>query len=438
MRSEGSRSVDVMQIGAREHYAVPRMLHELGLLRHMYTDVYAGPGSALHLPIAIARRLGFRKRLKKLSDRTSSLPKEKVRANNLLGLQKHISLRNSSTVLEETREFHDFQNQLSRWTVGQMTAPPDAIVGFRGSDELFQSLHPNSACILDQIDGAVYEVDIIKREQQAYPHWLPAHNVTNTSEADGEESWLAFERVRLAREWNLADIIVCNSNWTKTCLKNTGVDQDKCVVVPLAYEVRVSPRQARTNTNEAELRIGFLGTLTLRKGIHLLLEACRAASQSAKVKVLAAGVLDISQSKLAEFADVLDWRGVIPRSELDAFFNEIDVLALPSISEGFGIVQLEAISRGVPVICSERAGEVIRNGIEGLIVPAGDVRALTEALLSLASSPARVQQMGAAASVRASDFSSSIVAQKWAAVVEQAIEIFKERSRTQSGTELHA
>jgi glycosyltransferase involved in cell wall biosynthesis len=427
-----------MQIGAREHYAVPRMLHELGLLRRMYTDVYAGPGSALHLPIAIARRLGFGKRLKKLSDRTSPLPKEKVRANNLLGLQKHLSLRNSSTVLEETREFHDFQNQLSRWTVGQMTALPDAIVGFRGSDELFRLLHANSACILDQIDGAVYEVDIIKREQQAYPNWPPAHNVTNTSEATGEESWLAFERVRLAREWKLADIIVCNSNWTKTCLKNMGVDQDKCVVVPLAYEVRTSPRQARTNTNEAELRIGFLGTLTLRKGIHLLLEACRAASQSATVKVLAAGVLDISQSKLGEFADVLDWRGVIPRSELDAFFDEIDVLALPSISEGFGIVQLEAISRGVPVICSERAGEVIRNGIEGLIVPAGDVRALTEALLSLASNPARVQQMGAAASVRANDFSSSIVAQKWAAVVEQAIEIFKERSRNQAGTELHS
>ena len=415
--------MDVVQIGAREHYAVPIMLERLGILRHLHTDAYAGAGSSISFAAGLLRRLPLAGRFARVLERRSALPAARVRAHNLLGLREALALRRCTTVLDETRVVHRFQRRLAEASFRATNPLPDAYVGFRGSDRLFELAKGKVACILDQIDGGLREVDVIRAEQSEYPDWIPSRAPAQNLTRQGG-SWLDLEKPRLLREWELADVIVCNSNWTRDCLTTYGVAPRKCVVVPLAYEPRPSLVKGRGRPNTGQpFRVAFLGTLTLRKGIHLLLEAARLAREEVDIRVVMAGSLDIPAGKLAEFAGVSEYFGMIPREDVPGFLNDADVLALPSISEGFGIVQLEAMAAGLPVVASDRTGNIVRAGIDGSVVPAENVEALARALVALAKSPERVREMGLAARERSTQFGFEAVARGWQEAVELACSV---------------
>ena len=82
-----------------------------------------------------------------------------------------------------------------------------------------------------------------------------------------------------------------------------------------------------------------------------------------------------------------------------------EIVVVPSFGEGFGLVALEAMERGRPVIASAVGGlsEIVDDGRTGILVPSGDVDALAEAIVELARDPARAAAMGAAGRARALD-----------------------------------
>ena len=87
-----------------------------------------------------------------------------------------------------------------------------------------------------------------------------------------------------------------------------------------------------------------------------------------------------------------------PRKDVPALMHAIDVFAMPSIWEGFGLVLLEAMSAARPIVASRVATipEVVIQGETGLLVPPGDPLALADALSQLADQPARARQLGQA------------------------------------------
>lgn len=93
------------------------------------------------------------------------------------------------------------------------------------------------------------------------------------------------------------------------------------------------------------------------------------------------------------------------------------MLALPSVSEGFGIVQLEAMGQGLPVIASERTGEVVEDGVNGLRVRAGDVESLAQAMVRLAKDRELLGALSAQAPTTLAKFSMDVVAAQWDRVV---------------------
>ena len=409
--------VDVVQIGAREHYAVPMMIDRLGMLRYFHTDLYAGQGSSIYTIASILRRFGSSSSLRQILERHAAIAAEKVRANNLIGLQGTAQLRRAKKVYEKTVVFHRFQNAIAEAAFKAASPAPEVFVGFRGSDRLFELARERSCCILDQIDGALHEVDIVKNEQNDFSDWMPDVDAPALSGV-AQPSWLDLERPRLQKEWDLADAIVCNSDWTKQCLLESGVAAEKCIVVPLSYEAHGTRRKERRIPRRNSLTIGFLGSLMLRKGIHLLLEAARIASEEVEIRVLLAGTLDIRRDKLAQYARIADYQGIIPRGKVPAFLDRADVLALPSISEGFGIVQLEAMSQGLPVVTSDRTGNIVRDGIDGIVVPAKSVTALARAFVELARDPERLCSMSRAALDRSKQFSFEHVSAQWSDAID--------------------
>jgi glycosyltransferase involved in cell wall biosynthesis len=95
--------------------------------------------------------------------------------------------------------------------------------------------------------------------------------------------------------------------------------------------------------------------------------------------------------------------GSIPRNEIRRQYAEADVFLLPSICEGSATAVYEALASGLPVICTANTGSVVRDGIDGFIVPIRDSEAIVEKLELLASVEVR-EQMSENAKTRASQY----------------------------------
>jgi glycosyltransferase involved in cell wall biosynthesis len=96
--------------------------------------------------------------------------------------------------------------------------------------------------------------------------------------------------------------------------------------------------------------------------------------------------------------------GPVPRTEMGEHFGWAPVFALPSICEGPATVTYEALPRGLPVVCTPNTGSVVRDGIDGYIVPPRDTGSLVARLDMLAGDSRLLAQMSANALAHASEF----------------------------------
>lgn len=159
-------------------------------------------------------------------------------------------------------------------------------------------------------------------------------------------------------------------------------------------------RYARRGERDAgsTMTIGCAARLTPMKGIGHLIGAMRLLGNSADIKLRIAGTGE-DEAKLRKQAEGLESRvrfeGHV--ADMPAFYSQIDVLVLPSISlEGLPLTLLEAMATGLPVISSDAGGarEAFVDGEHGILVPPGDERALAAAIAELAADPFRRLEMG--------------------------------------------
>lgn len=170
-----------------------------------------------------------------------------------------------------------------------------------------------------------------------------------------------------------------------------------------------------------EPRILFIGRLEPRKGAAVLVEAFRrvhAGFAGASLTIIGEGAQRRAIERAAEGMDVR-FLGLLGHEELAAEIERAAVVCAPSLGgESFGIVLLEAMAAGRPVVASDIPGyaAVCRDGTEGVLVPPGDAEALAEALLSLLGDRERMERLGRAGRDRAARYSWDVVATQ----VEQA------------------
>lgn len=386
------------QLGGREHYAIPRALHAAGALSLLLTDYWAGPGTrwlARALPVQTARALAAR--------RHSGLPPRRVRSWNLRALAWEAGLR------EMTRKGGAAGRYLGYCEVGQRFAravvrhlranPPPAGGIFFGYDtaslEAMEFLKERGAfCVLDQIDPGRVEKDLVCAEQRAWPGWEEPLEIP-------EEF---FERH--AREWAVADCVVVNSEWSRQALLRQGVPAKKLAVVPLCHELGNEPGQlvsGRQPPDGRPLRVLFLGQVMLRKGVQYLMEAARLLRGSPVVFDVV-GPIQISARAAASAPPNMVFHGRAARDQAGGWYRGADVFTLPTLSDGFGLTQLEAMARGLPVIATPNCGAVVSDGVDGFVVPPRDPRALAQAVRSYLENPGRLREHGEAARVKAGQF----------------------------------
>jgi glycosyltransferase involved in cell wall biosynthesis len=192
----------------------------------------------------------------------------------------------------------------------------------------------------------------------------------------------------IEQEYDESDLIVVPSRFAYQTFVNRGIPAQKVALVPYGVDAdvyRPVPKMDQT------FRILFVGTLSLRKGFPYLLDAVTALNwRDAE--------LTLRGSETPESRRLLDaYRGATrisvvppqPRGRLKELYSNASVLVLPSIEDGFGLVIGQALACGTPVIASTNTGgpDIIEDGKNGLIVPAGDSRALQDAMTRLRDDP---------------------------------------------------
>lgn len=194
------------------------------------------------------------------------------------------------------------------------------------------------------------------------------------------------EATRIARrqaERDLADIILCASAFTKKTYVSAGLDPARIHVVPLGAPPPVSLDQAMAGGNaQGPLRVLWAGTFSVRKGAHYLLDAWRRGNLGRHAVLRIHGSITLPDELLHPLPAGVELGGSIPRNQLMDVYQQSDVLAFPTLCDGFGMVATEAWSRGLPVITTASAGvaDSLRQGENGLLISAGDTTAIQEAI----------------------------------------------------------
>lgn len=164
------------------------------------------------------------------------------------------------------------------------------------------------------------------------------------------------------------------------------------------------PTQKRAFRSDGRLVIGALGSLTHRKGQDVLIDALKLLRDNGINAVVRLGgegdTKEALRAQAKEFGilDHVEFAGYVNAVD---FLSTIDVFCLPSRSEPFGIVLIEAMSQGLPVIATSTDGpsDILANGA-GILVPTEDPQSMAAALLELANQPSYSNKLGQAALLR--------------------------------------
>jgi rhamnosyl/mannosyltransferase len=190
--------------------------------------------------------------------------------------------------------------------------------------------------------------------------------------------------------------------------------QSKCVVIPYGLESarqhtsdQIAQRASNIRSGESWPIVLFVGRLVRYKGVDVLIEAMRGISASAVIVGDGPERRDLqNRARALGLSDRVKFLGEVSDDELAALYRACDLLVLPSVTrqEAFGLVQLEAMAAGKPVISTDLgtgAGWVNQHGETGLVVAPGDAQALHDAIRQLAADQARRESLGRAGRERA-------------------------------------
>ena len=200
---------------------------------------------------------------------------------------------------------------------------------------------------------------------------------------------------------SLADLIVVNSFATKnTLLKSTPWLLDKKIKVVhhgidlnKFSELNTIDLREQLGLSENDFIIGFVGRLSIQKGIKYMLDAFRMVADELKnVHLVIAGTGEL-EGMVKEFATKFNLERKIHllgfRNDIPALMRTFDILLLPSLWEGFGIVLIEAMASGKPIVATNASSipEIVKDGWNGILVPPENAEAISDALKKLISEP---------------------------------------------------
>lgn len=363
--------------GRRDSYQIPVALHEAWQLGALVTDFYA----PLDKPLlqALVKMLPASKLFKRYSP---DLPSQFVKS-----VPKALLKNSRDGWMEYNQTLGDYAGRLAtERQCGIISYAHLATNAFGKAGTLPK--------VLIQMQPHPASVRAALSSDELLPEW-------NEPGVMNELRWQQAAFDMLCREPLLADKCIVMSNYSRRTLVENGVSPERIAVVPYGVDLDFFTPLDPPSTSFTVL---IVGQPVRQKGFHYLLEAWRRLrlpkSELRIVGQKEETALSSRYSSQCRFLGKLDWYRL--RDE----YRCADLLCLPSLSEGFGLVTLESLACGTPVLASQAAGssELLDEGDDGFVIPAANLNALMAALESSYSNRARLREMRAAARKKAERF----------------------------------
>lgn len=332
----------------------------------------------------------------------SDIPADKIRTVPSLELMALLRLRlggEPQVVMHQRNE--KFQRAIAQTDIEKS----DVVIGFDTSSNVLadRATSASRPLILDQTIAhqrskhRVYES--IKKQ---FPDWADDLDVRADAVGAAEES----EHRKAAR-------IVVASSFTKRTLIENGVAENKITLNPYGVDLKRFSNQDQPRRS-GPFRFLFAGLVCARKGIPLLLQAWKRL-QPKDAELWIVGPLTPTAAAKCRSEGSVKIIGKVPNAEMASIMSQSDVFIFPSYFEGFGLVLLEAMAAGLPVLTTTATAgpDILTQGEDGWIIDPGDLDALTNAMQLCLRNKDRVAVMGENARATAERFSWDIYGDRW-------------------------
>lgn len=373
------------QLGRREHYALPSYLHEQAKLGLLATDIWCG----------LAGRVPRRFLPGKLAQRYNP----KLKSANVVSQGLWVAAWNSLSSKTQSLRWVAEGRRFGSFAAAEFAKTPlgagDVVLGYTAANlEQLRLANTRGARGLHvQVDPGLEWYQTRLAEQLACPEVEDRTEMPDGSFFD-----------RLQAEWAEATQVIVHSEHSKRALMQQGVAEGRCIVAPPAFEPITGGRVRKGKPGQG-LRVLFVGNHCVAKGFHYYVQAAKSAP--AGMEFHSAGRTMLKETYHADAAKHVRMHGHLPQASIFKLMADSDVMVFPTLSDGFGLVQLEAMSLGLPVISTPHCGDVVRDGVDGFRIPLRDSCAINTSLQRLMEDPDRLCKMSAAALERSKHFSES-------------------------------
>ncbi len=298
-----------------------------------------------------------------------------------------------------------FQEQAGRHI--RRLAPDVLVAQYTAAKELFEVPGDHLRVLNHPIVHHAWMTQQERLEEADNPEWAPFLRGSHSPEAVLQEM-----RERMDAEIAVADAVLVPSEFVRRTFVDSGVDPAKLLVSNLGADLpQVADRGPARD--DRPLQVVYAGQVTQRKGISYLLEAVQRVPQ-VELTVMGHPTAGI-EPMIARYPRVRMLRSGT-RPELFEQFQAADLLALPSLAEGFPLVAIEAMANGLAPVLTDAAAadDLVEDGVSGYRVRARSVDDLVRVLQQAAGDRAAVAGAGRAARARAERFT-------WAAYEQRTI-----------------
>jgi glycosyltransferase involved in cell wall biosynthesis len=220
------------------------------------------------------------------------------------------------------------------------------------------------------------------------------------------DDWPAGHEERLDEEVRLAHGVLVGSTYAARSFIDEGIDAAKMQIVPYGVDLNTfRPVPTATPRERNSFEVIYAGQLTQRKGLSYLLRGYRKFARLDS-RLTLAGSLVGEPRVLQPYAKYIRHLPHQTRAAMAELYRQSDVFVFPTLVEGMPLVVLEAMACGLPVIVTGNGpADIVRDGIDGFIIPERDDDAVSACLERLYRDPNLRAEMACNAALRAREFS---------------------------------